>query len=153
MPIATYTADTTVVLLAARGPALDSIVSASRTDPVVQFATECVQFGWRCTHAEFQAQFCFLWPRHSEYRISHQVLLDPDSREFLPESVRSVVLKELHLGYPRAATMAARAPGLLSFPLMRDNVHPHVKLPHVWSVYAETEQQTTPSPGHADSPG
>ena len=72
------TVDTAPVLPVARGSVFDAIVQAGTWDPVVQFATECLQYDWPLTHAEFPSQMRFLWPRHSEFRVNYGVLLDPD---------------------------------------------------------------------------
>ena len=61
-PLPGDTINTTPVLPVTRGPVFDAIVQAGTQDPVVQFALECVQYGWPLTHAEFPSQMRFLWP-------------------------------------------------------------------------------------------
>jgi hypothetical protein len=91
------------------GPVYDTVVSQSATDPVVDFVTQCVRFGWPRTRVEFPEMVRFLHPFHHTLRITNGVIVDVHNRTYVPEKARDSVLRELHIGHPGKEAMLRRA--------------------------------------------
>jgi transposase InsO family protein len=104
------------------GPVYEAITEASATDPVVDFVSQCVTQGWPQTRVEFPESTRFVFPYCHTLRISNGVVIDVQNRVYVPQNVRSLVLRELHVGHPGKVAMLARAKTLFFWQHMHQDV-------------------------------
>jgi transposase InsO family protein len=120
-PLPMDNVDTTTQPIA-YGPVYDAVVRASDSDPVVDFVSQCVRFGWPITRNEFPQFARFLFPYHHTLRTVRGVVVDTQNRVYVPRATQATVLQELHIGHPGATTMMARAKQLFFWQHMHQDV-------------------------------
>jgi hypothetical protein len=106
----------------ARGRVYDDIVTASHTDPVVEYARECIRSGWPHSSAAYPSNMRFLRRIADQLRVADDVLVDLQNRVYVPAKSKVQVLRELHLGHPGTATTLRRAQERFFWPTMNNDV-------------------------------
>jgi hypothetical protein len=91
------------------GPVYDAIVKASATDMVVDFVSQCVQYGWPRTRNKYPPIARFLYSFHHTLGKLNGVIMDTHNQIYVPEACKEVVLRELHIGHPGKVAMHNRA--------------------------------------------
>jgi hypothetical protein len=103
-------------------PIHGAIQRASIRDPTVDFAMQCIRYGWPSSSTQFPETMRFLRPFCDTLRYNNGTIVDTANRVFVPESARSAVLQELHMGHPGKVAMQQRAKQLFFWQHMSRDV-------------------------------